>query len=196
LFEAVQAALGDVQILAEDLGYFEPEAKAGMDRIMQQFNFPGMKVLQFAFLTDPDDQFLPHNWETSNLIVYPGTHDNDTTVGWWEGTSTEAERLYALRYLGKEDGSDIAWDLIRLSWASIAKLAVTTAQDLLSLGGWARMNVPSRAGGNWQWRYLPDQLTKTIQLRLLDLTEVFGRAPKVEKPSDLGEVGDKTEVMA
>ena len=190
LFEAVQAAIGDVQILAEDLGYFEPAAKAGMDKIMQQFSFPGMKVLQFAFLTDPDDQFLPHNWETSNIIVYPGTHDNDTTVGWWEGTSTGAERLYALRYLGKEDGSTIAWDFIRLAWASIAKLAIATAQDLLSLGGWARMNVPSRAGGNWQWRYLPGQLDQVIQLRLLELTEVFGRAPKVEKAE---EVDDEAE---
>ena len=75
-------------IIAEDLGYFEPEAKAGMDEIMHRFNFPGMKVLQFAF-DAPHDQFLPHNWETSNLMVYPGTHDNDTTVGWWEGSSTE-----------------------------------------------------------------------------------------------------------
>ncbi len=112
-------------------------------------------------------------------MVYPGTHDNDTTVGWWEGSSTKTERAYALRYLDKEDGSEIAWDLIRLAWSSIAKLAVVTAQDLLSLGGWARMNVPSRAGGNWQWRYLPGQFTETIQLHLLELTTVFGRLPKL-----------------
>ena len=195
LFDAVQTALGDVPIIAEDLGYFEPEAKAGMDEIMHRFNFPGMKVLQFAFLTDPDDQFLPHNWETSNLMVYPGTHDNDTTVGWWEGSSTKAERAFALRYLDKEDGSEIAWDLIRLAWSSIAKLAVVTAQDLLSLGGWARMNVPSRAGGNWQWRYLPGQLTEAIQLHLLEQTAVFGRAPKVEKPTDVEADEDETEVL-
>ena len=187
LFEAVQAALGDVPIIAEDLGYFEPDAKAGMDAIMQRFDFPGMKVLQFAFLTDPDDMFLPHNYETPNLMVYPGTHDNDTTVGWWEGSSMPQERAYVLRYVDKPDGSDIAWDFTRLAWASIAKLAVVTAQDLLSLGTWARMNLPGRPGGNWQWRYLPGALDQRIQERLLEMTIVFGRRPQVAKPEDVEE---------
>lgn len=181
LFEAVQAALGDVPIIAEDLGYFEPEAKAGMDAIMHRFNFPGMKVLQFAFFDAADDQFLPHSWETTNLVVYPGTHDNDTTVGWWETSSTPQERAFALRYLDKPDGSDIAWNLLRLSWSSIAKLALVPAQDLLSLGTWARMNVPSRAGGNWQWRYPAGALNPSIQQRLLELTALFGRLPRSQK---------------
>jgi 4-alpha-glucanotransferase len=181
LFEAVQQTLGDVPVIAEDLGYFEPAAKAGMNAIMQQFDFPGMKVLQFAFLTDPYDEFLPHNWETPNLVVYPGTHDNDTTVGWWQSSSTPAERAYALRYVGKPDGSDIAWDMIHLAWTSIAKLAITTVQDLLSQGTWARMNLPGRPGGNWQWRYLPGVLDQDLQQRLLELTTIFGRLPRVEK---------------
>ena len=184
LFEAVQAELGDVPIIAEDLGYFEPEAKAGMDAIMQRFDFPGMKVLQFAFMDPSDDQFLPHSWETTNLVVYPGTHDNDTTVGWWEKSSTPQERAFALRYLDRADGSDIAWDFIRLSWLSIAKLAIVSAQDLLSLGTWARMNVPSRAGGNWQWRYQAGALDQRIQQRLLELTTLFGRLPRPEKAAD------------
>ena len=181
LFDAVRAVLGDVPIVAEDLGYFEPVAKAGMDAIMQRFNFPGMKVLQFAFFDPADDQFLPHSWETTNLVVYPGTHDNDTAVGWWEASSSPQERANALRYLDQPDGSDIAWNLIRLSWSSIAKLAIVPAQDLLSLGTWARMNVPSRAGGNWQWRYAAGALDQRIQQRLLEVTALFGRLPRTEK---------------
>lgn len=184
LFEAVQAALGDVPIIAEDLGYFEPEAKAGMDAIMHRFDFPGMKVLQFAFMDPSDDQFLPHSWETPNLVVYPGTHDNDTTVGWWESSSMPQERAFALRYLDKPDGSDIAWNLIRLSWSSVAKLAIASAQDLLSLGTWARMNVPSRAGGNWQWRYQAGALDQRIQERLLEFTTLYGRLPRVQTAAD------------
>lgn len=189
LFHAVRAALGEVQIIAEDLGYFEPEAKAGMDAIMQTFGLPGMKVLQFAFLTDPDDQFLPHNWETSNLVVYPGTHDNDTTVGWWEESSMPAERAYALKYLNKADGRDIAWDLIRLAWASVAKIAIATVQDLLSLGSWARMNLPGRPGGNWQWRYRDGALNGALAERLLELTTIFGRAPKAPAEAEAEEEG-------
>jgi 4-alpha-glucanotransferase len=145
-----------------------------------------MKVLQFAFLSD-GDQFLPHCYESPNLVVYPGTHDNDTTVGWWQETSTPDERAFALRYLDKPNGNDIAWDLIRLAWGSIANRAIATAQDLLSLGSSARMNVPSRAGGNWQWRYQHGDLSESIGARLHELTVVFGRAPVAttdEEPAD------------
>ena len=114
-----------------------------MDEIMHRFDFPGMKVPQFAFLTDPYDQFLPHTWETSNLMVYPGTHDNDTTMGWWEGSSTKEERVMCCSTSTKRTAARSAWDFDPLAWSSIAKLAVVTAQDLLSLGRWARMNVPS-----------------------------------------------------
>ncbi len=175
LFDAVKAQLGDILVIAEDLGYFTPEARAGVDALMEQFGFPSMKVLQFAFLTDSQDPFLPHNY-LRECAVYPGTHDNDTTVGWFLESSTPAERVAALQYMNRTDGSDIAWDVIRLAWASVGRLAIATAQDLLSLGSWARMNVPSRPSGNWQWRYREGDLSESIQRRLLDLTTLYGRA--------------------
>ena len=192
LFKAVQAALGEVLIIAEDLGYFTAEARAGVDALMAQFNFPSMKVLQFAFLTDGGDPFVPYNY-LPDCIVYPGTHDNDTVVGWWEESSTAEERVLALKYLDKPDGSDIAWDFIRLAWSSVARLAVVTAQDLLSLGSWARMNLPSRASGNWQWRYPAGALTADLQLRLLELTAIYGRLPRVKKKAEVEEVEGEVE---
>lgn len=177
LFKAVIAELGQVDVIAEDLGDFTPEARAGVDALMAQFGFPSMKVLQFGFMEGPSSIFLPHNF-SPDCIVYPGTHDNDTVVGWFTESSSPGEREYALKYLGKRDPSDIAWDFIRLAWASVAKLAVATLQDLLSLGSWARMNVPSRASGNWQWRYWPGALSQELQYRLLELTAVYGRLPE------------------
>jgi 4-alpha-glucanotransferase len=176
LFRAVTAALGEVAIVAEDLGDFDDESRAGVDALRAEFGYPGMKVLQFAFGTGPADPFLPHNF-TSNYVVYTGTHDNDTTPGWYQGTSTEAERDYARKYLGR-DGSDIAWDLIRLAWASVANTAITTAQDLLSLGHELRMNTPGTVGPpNWCWRLLPGALNDWHLTRLRELTEIYGRAP-------------------
>ena len=177
LFHAVNAAMGEVAIIAEDLGYFDAESRAGLDALQQEFGYPGMKVLQFAFITGPNDPFLPHNYSTSDVVVYTGTHDNDTTVGWWEETSTKEERDYALKYLGRA-GSDIAWDLIRLGWASIANTAITTVQDLLSLGHGARMNMPSTVGApNWCWRLPPGVLTNAVADRLLEMTAIYGRRP-------------------
>jgi 4-alpha-glucanotransferase len=177
LFRAVTKALGEVAIIAEDLGYFEPEARAGVDALQAEFGYPGMKVLQFAFLTGPADPFLPHNYTSPNWVVYTGTHDNDTVLGWYQKTSTEAERDYARKYLGR-DASDIAWDLIRLAWASTANTAVTTPQDLLNLGHHARMNTPSTLGPpNWCWRLLPGALTDDVARQLLELTAIYARTP-------------------
>ncbi len=174
LFHAVTAALDEVVIIAEDLGDFDAESRAGVDAIQTEFGYPGMKVLQFAFGAGPTGTFLPHNF-TPDCVVYTGTHDNDTTVGWYQATSTEAERDYARKYLGS-DGSDIAWDLIRLAWATVANTAITTVQDLLSLGHEARMNTPGTAGPpNWCWRLLPGALTDEGAARLLELTAVYGR---------------------
>ena len=174
LLHAVTAALGEVTIIAEDLGDFDEESRAGLDALQTQFGYPGMKVLQFAFGGGPQDPFLPHNY-TPDCIAYTGTHDNDTTVGWYQGTSTDAERDYARKYMGS-DGSDIAWDAIRLAWASIAHTAITTVQDLLSLGHEARMNTPGTVGQpNWCWRLRPAALTDGIAARLLELTAVYGR---------------------
>ncbi|MCR4407891.1 MAG: 4-alpha-glucanotransferase [Anaerolineae bacterium] len=174
LFRAVTAALGEVAIIAEDLGDFDEESRAGVDALRAEFGYPGMKVLQFAFGGGPTDPFLPHNF-TRDFVVYTGTHDNDTIVGWYQETSTEAEREYARKYLNT-DGSDIAWDLIRLAWASVANTAITTAQDLLSLGHSARLNTPSTTGApNWCWRLLPGALTDEIAARLRELTFIYGR---------------------
>jgi 4-alpha-glucanotransferase len=174
LFEAVTRGLGEVDIIAEDLGDFDAESRAAVDALEEQFDYPGMKVLQFAFGGDPADPFLPHNYGPE-CVVYTGTHDNDTVVGWYEETSRQGERAYALRYLDS-DGSDIAWDLIRLAWSSVANTAMTTAQDLLSLGNGARMNLPGTVGPhNWTWRLQEDDLTLAIAHKLREMTETYGR---------------------
>jgi len=175
LFHAVTSALGKVAIIAEDLGDFDDESRAGVDALQNEFGYPGMKVLQFAFGAGPVDPFLPHNYATPDWVVYTGTHDNDTVLGWYDETSTEGERDYARKYLNR-DGSDITWDLIRLAWASAACTAMTTTQDLLGLGHYARMNTPSTIGPpNWCWRLLPGALTSEIAERLLTLTAIYGR---------------------
>lgn len=182
LFHAVTGALGEVAIIAEDLGDFDKESRAGVDALQDEFGYPGMKVLQFAF-SGPDDPFIPHNY-TRDWVVYTGTHDNDTIVGWYEETSTEAERDYARKYL-HTDGSDIAWDLIRLAWSSVAHTAVTTVQDLLRLGHGARMNTPSTCGPqNWTWRLPPGALTGELAGRLLGLTAIYGRRPSAWAEED------------
>ena len=174
LFRAVTAALGQVAIIAEDLGDFDPESRAGVDALQAEFGYPGMKVLQFAFGNGATTPFLPHNYRP-DCIVYTGTHDNDTTVGWYQVTSTESERDYVRRYLGR-DGSDIAWDLIRLAWSSVAHTAIAPVQDLLSLGHDSRLNTPSTCGPpNWTWRLLPGALTEQIAARLKELTAIYGR---------------------
>ncbi len=180
LFHAVTAALGDVAIIAEDLGDFDKPSRAGVDALQREFGYPGMKVLQFAFGDAAIDPFLPHNF-ARDYVVYTGTHDNDTTVGWYQQTSTEKERDYSRRYLAR-DGSDIAWDLIRLGWASVANTAMTTAQDLLSLGHWARMNTPSTVGTpNWCWRLREGALSDAVATRLKELTEIYGRSASVDR---------------
>ena len=174
LFRAVTEALGNVAIIAEDLGDFDRKSRAGLDALQAEFGYPGMKVLQFAFGGGPKDPFLPHNY-TREYVAYTGTHDNDTSIGWYEASSTEQERDYARKYM-RCDGSDIHWDLIRLAWGSVADTAITTAQDLLGLGHEARMNTPSTEGSpNWCWRLEPGALTEGGVQRLLEMTGIYGR---------------------
>lgn len=168
---ALRAALGALPLVAEDLGAVTPE----VDALREQFELPGMKVLQFAFSSDANNRFLPHNY-TGNFVVYTGTHDNDTTVGWYRTASPE-ERRYLRRYLGHES-REVAWDLIRLGSASVADTCIVPVQDLLSLDSEARMNYPGRASGNWTWRLLPDQLEPQVWERLYDLTATYGRLPQ------------------
>jgi len=170
LFEAIEAALGDLPIIAEDLGVITPEVEA----LRNRFGFPGMKILQFGFALDDNPKYLPHRFE-ENYIVYPGTHDNNTVIGWFnEAERTGIEKWNCLRYLGT-DGSDLAWDFIRTAWRSVANQAVACLQDVMSLGAEARMNHPSTLGGNWQWRYTPEMLTDALRARLMELTEIYER---------------------
>lgn len=169
LFRAVEQTLGQLPIIAEDLGVITPEVEA----LRKSLGFPGMKVLQFAFNGDNGNEYLPHNYER-DYVVYTGTHDNDTTRGWFE-SCPEDERDFALKYLGT-DGGEIHWDLIRLAFSSVADMAVVPLQDVLGLGSEARMNYPSRASGNWTWRYTSDMLTDDMVARLRMLAEVYDRA--------------------
>lgn len=172
-FRTVTDALGDLAIIAEDLGDIDEEARAAISALQAEFDYPGMKVLQFAFGTRADNEHLPHNF-VHNRVVYTGTHDNDTVAGWYR-TAPEHVRDHVRRYLAC-DGHDIAWDVIRLAWASVAHTAITTAQDLLSLGSEARFNLPGSTGGsNWRWRLLPGALNEGIAARLADMTALYGR---------------------
>jgi 4-alpha-glucanotransferase len=169
-FESMAEQLGDLPIIAEDLGVITPEVEALRD----QFDFPGMKILQFAFGGERNSGFLPHNF-VSNCVVYTGTHDNDTVIGWYQSAS-EDERDHFRRYLAV-DGHDAAWDMIRMAYMSVADTAVATMQDLMRLGNEARMNFPGKVGGYWRWRYTSDMLTDYITENLLELTELYGRVP-------------------
>jgi 4-alpha-glucanotransferase len=168
LFTALQQEAPDLPIVAEDLGVITPEVEA----LRRDFGFPGMKILQFAFDSGPDNPYLPHNYST-DCVVYTGTHDNPTTCGWWEGLSASRRRQIG-SYLGIAQ-PDIPWDLIRLAMASVAKLCIIPAQDLLGLGDAARFNRPGEAAGNWRWRLAPDQLNPALGERLYELTWAYHR---------------------
>ena len=171
-FDQVREQLGgDLPIIAEDLGEITPD----VIELRNGFELPGMKVLQFAFSTDASDKFLPHNYER-NFVVYTGTHDNDTTMGWYHGSATDHERDHFRRYM-RTDGRDAAWTLIEAAFRSTAMFAVAPLQDLLSLGTDARMNLPGRADGNWMWRLTPEQVTGHLEYRLKETTQLYGRDP-------------------
>lgn len=171
-FEAIRHKLGKLPVLAEDLGVITPEVEALRDK----YEFPGMKVLQFAFGSDPGNPFLPFNYPR-NAVVYTGTHDNDTTVGWFNSAS-DYEKQNLLLYLGCVSPEGIHWDLIRLALSSIANQAIIPLQDILGLGNEARMNFPSTAEGNWGWRYQAEALRDELRDRLKVLTRLNGRAPE------------------
>jgi 4-alpha-glucanotransferase len=177
-FEALSRAFGKLPFIAEDLGLITPEVLALRDR----WGFPGMRVLQFAFGTPAGDHpFKPHNY-VRNCVAYTGTHDNDTTLGWFQTAitaaqceaATRAERDLALRYLNS-DGKEIHWDFIRAAVSSVADFAIFPMQDALGLGSEARMNLPSHAKDNWHWRFRPGQLTAELAGRLHELNNLYGR---------------------
>ncbi|MEO0489786.1 MAG: 4-alpha-glucanotransferase, partial [Cyanobacteria bacterium J06659_2] len=163
-------------ILAEDLGVITPEVDALRDR----FDFPGMKILQFAFGSDRHNPYLPYN-VPQNCLIYTGTHDNDTTVGWYE-RANDYEKGRLMQYLGCTSEDGIHWDMIRLALGSVANQAIIPLQDVLGLGSEARMNTPGKPSDNWEWRYSADALTDEIRDRLRNLTQIYGRAPAHWQP--------------
>ena len=172
--EVVKAELGELPIIAEDLGVITEPVKQIRDR----FNLPGMKILQFAFAKDPEDDFLPHNFPV-NCVAYTGTHDNNTTRGWYE-SAPEREQDFCRRYLARS-GEDITWSMIRALWGSVAAWVLAPMQDILSLGYWARMNFPGTASGNWGWRMHPDAINEGLIDRLHETNYLYGRLPQAEK---------------
>jgi 4-alpha-glucanotransferase len=169
LFKALRNELGNLPFIAEDLGYITPEVRA----LRKKLDIPGMKVMQFGFGNRGAHIYLPHMF-TPDSVVYTGTHDNNTTVGWWDSDATEAEKRWAIEYLGTVDDG-IHWAFIRAAFASVAILAVIPVQDLLGLPGDARMNIPSKPGGNWSWRLSNGMLTTELANKLALLTEVTDR---------------------
>jgi 4-alpha-glucanotransferase len=171
LLTTLRDELGYLPLLAEDLGVITPEVEALRD----QFHLPGMRILQFAFDGSRDNRFLPHNYER-RTVVYTGTHDNDTTHGWYD-TLPPNQAEFLRRYVPDVDG-DVSWSLIRLAWASVADYALAPLQDVLNLGSEARMNLPGRPESNWGWRFTANLLSDEVLHRLAELTDVYGRAQR------------------
>ncbi len=180
LLQALEGALGRLPLVAENLGVITPEVEA----LRRRFRLPGMAILQFAFGDDPQaPSFRPHAWER-DLVAYSGTHDNDTTLGWWTGEgpgqstrtaeSVAREREHARRYLG-DGGAEMHWTFIRALAASVADTVMVPLQDALGLGSEARLNVPGRALGNWRWRFARGDLTPALAARLREAAETYER---------------------
>lgn len=170
LFRQIEKELGKVSVIAEDLGYLTKEVR----QLIKDTGFPGMKVLQFAFSTDGESDYLPHKY-THDCVVYTGTHDNDTITGWIEKTGDRSEVRHAIKYLNLSKEEGYHWGFIRGAWSSVADLAITQMQDFLGLGNEARMNFPSTTSGNWTWRIKKEALTDELADKIYDLTKLYGR---------------------
>lgn len=168
-FNSVKEQLGEICIIAEDLGYLTPSVKS----LLKSMGFPGMKVLQFAFDSREASDYMPHNY-SRNSVVYTGTHDNNTVIGWMK-SAPEQDAELAKKYLMLSRAEGYSWGMIRGALSSVSNTAVVTAQDILSLDGRARMNTPSTIGGNWVWRAKKDAFSKEIAQRLRDYTELYQR---------------------
>lgn len=177
LFNAINKALPSIRIIAEDLGFLTDE----VIKLREDSGYPGMKILQFAFDSREESDYLPHNYN-DHSIVYTGTHDNDTVMGWFESASNDDIKL-AIDYLtlNKEEGYN--WGYIRGAWSSVSMIAIAPMQDFLGLASKHRMNIPSTIGGNWEWRVKEDELSLELSKRLRKLTIMYGRLERenVEK---------------
>ena len=166
--------MGDIPIIAEDLGDLSP----GVYRLLRRTGYPGMKILQFAFDSGEENDYLPHNYE-KNCVVYTGTHDNDTALGWLASAS-EQDAGFAADYCRLSKAEGYHWGLIRTAYASVSFLAVAQMQDFLGLPSQCRMNTPSTTQGNWQWRMLPGAATPELAKKIRTLTALYGRLERKE----------------
>lgn len=173
LFQSMKEKLGTVDIIAEDLGYLTESVL----KLVRDTGYPGMKVLQFAFDSREESDYLPHNYQ-HNCVVYTGTHDNNTILGWL-GEMAPEDRKFARHYMhnAKTARKELPWDFIRLALASVADLAIIPIQDYLCLGSEARINTPSTLGINWKWRLLPGEIDDKLLDRMKDITKLYGRLP-------------------
>ncbi len=169
LFNAIKSQLGELPIIAEDLGLMTQ----GVIDLREATGFPGMKILGFAFDSGEENDYLPHTY-TKNCVVYTGTHDNDTLIGWFQ-KAKEEDRQFARDYLNSRSDDEIHWDAIRGAWSSVASMAISPVQDFLGLGREARINTPGVAAGNWQWRLRHGVLTDELAERIAKLTRVYSR---------------------
>ena len=169
LFETMKRELGDKKVIAEDLGYLTPS----VIKLVKKTGFPGMKILQFAFDSREESDYLPHNY-TKNCIVYTGTHDNETTRGWFDNLP-RADKKFCKEYLGIHYAKDAVWELIRAAFASVSDTAIIPMQDYLELDMSARVNTPSTLGGNWVWRMKKDALTDELCGKMHDFARIYGR---------------------
>ncbi|MBD3854449.1 MAG: 4-alpha-glucanotransferase, partial [Acidobacteria bacterium] len=173
LFDALENALGSLPLVAEDLGEITPDVVA----LRKELGLPGMAILHFAFSPDPRSIFIPYALER-DLVVYTGTHDNNTTVGWFIEDATEEEKDLVRRYTASS-GREINWELIRLAMGSVCENAIVPHQDLVGLGADCRMNTPSVGEGNWSFRITPPMLVEGIQARFYEVIEAYGRVNPV-----------------
>jgi 4-alpha-glucanotransferase len=171
-FSKLKQRFRSLPVVAEDLGVITPDVR----EVMEHFEFPGMKILLFAFGEDnPEHPYLPHTYE-KNCVVYTGTHDNNTVQGWFKNEATSEDKKRLFRYLGKAvSKKDVHWEFIELGMMSVANTFIVPMQDVLGLGEEARMNKPATRKGNWRWRLLSGQLTESLAKKLGEITETYGR---------------------
>ena len=162
--------LGNRAVIAEDLGYLTDS----VIKLVKKTGYPGMKVLQFAFDAEGESAYLPHKY-VANSIVYTGTHDNDTTLGWYDKLKRR-DKAFARKYLHIRSRKDVQWEFIRAALSSVSDTCVIPMQDYLGLGTEARINLPSTLGTNWKWRMLPGQFTDELAEKIYEMTRLYGRA--------------------
>lgn len=178
LFHVLEKKLGKLNIIVEDLGYLTPS----VIKLVEDCGFPGMKVLQFAFDTREDGDYLPHNYE-KHCVVYTGTHDNDTILGWFQ-TAPKQSIKYAKEYLCLSTEEGYNWGMMRGAWSSVGNMAIVPMQDILGIGSEGRMNIPSTLGINWMWRAVDGQITNRLAKKIYHYMEAYGRKRKVEEMND------------